>query len=238
MKYIKKKWLFPMVAGLIVLIITVIVIVNLFFAEKELTTMKLNNEDIYIYFSEEKFDFTGNILLDYNNNITNISLDGNKTKLFSEPIYYSKRAEIILPVDYSITFPASACVQKKVGYYSSIKKIDDDYYLNGNGVNQNISNNFLFDGKDYYIFINDSKVLFGDNSYDISPLSYVNYVYDTKDLYIYNYDNDELYYFDNVDDNVYVENEYYKVNLTSDSVVVNGKDKLLMKNFDYLKKLK
>ena len=135
MKKKKNKIIISIVVGLVVLIIVTIVIINAFFAKKELTTLKLQKEDVYIYFSEEKFDFKGNITLDYDNNITSITLDGKKTKLYNEPIYYSKKDELILPVNYSITFPASAGKQNKVNYYTSVKKIDDAYYLVGKKLN-------------------------------------------------------------------------------------------------------
>ena len=69
-------------------------------------------------------------------------------------------------------------------------------------------------------------------------MSFVNYVYDSRELYIYNYDEKKIYYFDNISGNVFVSNDLYKVNLRADSLEINGKNKLLMKNFDYLKKLK
>ena len=68
-------------------------------------------------------------------------------------------------------------------------------------------------------------------------MSYVNYQYDTKDLYIYNFSEDKVYY-ENVSTDVLATTDNYTINLSSDSILINNKNKLLMKNFDYLKKLK
>ena len=69
-------------------------------------------------------------------------------------------------------------------------------------------------------------------------MSYVNYLFNTKTLYIYNYNEDKIYSFNNVDEDVIVVSDYYKVNVSSDIIYVNKKEKLLMKNFNYLNKLK
>ena len=63
-------------------------------------------------------------------------------------------------------------------------------------------------------------------------------VYDTKDLFIYNYKTGKMSSYQNVNGDVLVNNNEFKVNLSSDIIIINNKEKLLMKNFDYLKKLK
>ena len=237
MKNLNKKTLMSIGIALLIIILGIIVTINILMAKKELDTFKIKDEDIYIYFSEEKFEFNGNVYLDHDNNITNIKVNNKKTKLYSEPIYYKNEKKIIIPVNYSIVSTLDG-VQKKVSYYTVLKNIDDDYYLTGRKLDYKISNNFLYDGSDFYIFINNANVKFDNQSIEISPLSYVNYIYDSKELYIYNYELDEVYHYENVNGEVFVINEDFKVNLSADTIVINGKDKLLMKNFNYLKKLK
>ena len=60
---LKQKIIYFFVA-ILVIIIAIIVIINVFFAKKELESKELKNQDIYINFSEEKFDFKGDIILD------------------------------------------------------------------------------------------------------------------------------------------------------------------------------
>ena len=224
--------------SLLVIIIAVIVIFNLIFVNKELTTFKLSKEKVYIYFGEKKFKYTGNISLDYDNSIANIKLNDKEIILYSEPIYFQNKEELILPVTYSVVFAANNGVQNKVNYFTRLINNDNHFTLKNNDLNVPIENVFLYDGSDYYIFIDDSLVSFLDKEINISPMSYVNYIYDTKELYIYNHDEDKVYYFENVTGDVFVYNDVYKVNLKSDSLLFKGKNKLLMKNFDYLKKLK
>ena len=233
---LKQKIIYFFVA-ILVIIIAIIVIINVFFAKKELESKELKNQDIYINFSEEKFDFKGDIILDREDNVTNVKINGKKTKLYSEPVYFKNKKELILPTNYSITFPMNG-KQNKINYYTSLKKIDNDYYLINNNLKFNMNKDFLFDGSDLYIFVNDSNVTFGDRNIQITPMSYVNYLFNSKMLYIYNYGEDKIYSFNNVDEDVLVISDYYKVNVSSDIIYVNKKEKLLMKNFNYLNKLK
>ena len=236
-KVFKNKKARTAIIGLLLIVLIAIVLVSLFLVNKELNSKKLSNEKIYIYFGNEKFDFKGNITLDHDNNITNIKLNNKKVTLYSEPIYYAKKKQIILPTAYSVV-NTSVGLQNKVSYYTEIVDRDGAYYLTNNELDYRLNNNFLFDGSDLYIFIQPSKVIFGDKEIEITPLSFVNYVFDTKELFIYNYEKDKMEYFTDVNGDVFVTNDNYKVNLSSDNMIFNKNEKLLMKNFDYLKKLK
>ena len=227
-----------LIIGLLVFIVVSVVIISNIFARKELNTKKIKNEDVYIYFGKEKFDYSGNIVLEKDNSITSIKLNNKKISLYSEPIYYKSKKSIILPVAYSVCFPKSSGRQYKVQYYTEIQNVGEDYYLVNRNLNSMVTNNFLFDGKDYYIFLSDVLIRFDNQEIPISSMSYVNYQYDTKDLYIYNFSEDKVYYYENVSTDVLATTDNYTINLSSDSILINNKNKLLMKNFDYLKKLK
>lgn len=237
LKTIDKKIIISGIIGIIIVIVGIIVIINLFFAKEELSNKKIK-EDVYIYFQQEKFDFKGNITLNHDENITNIRFNNRKTKLFSEPIYYANKKDIIIPVKYSVVSTSDG-IQKLVNHYTELKNIDGEFYLTGNDLKYKLSNkHFLFDGSDYYIFLDNGTVTFGDQIIPFTPLSYANYIFDTKELYVYNYEEDKVYYFENVEGNIFAQTENYKANIYADTIIINGKDKLLMKNFDYLKKLK
>ena len=227
-----------LIIGLLVFIVVSVVIISNIFARKELNTKKIKNEDVYIYFGKEKFDYSGNIVLEKDNSITSIKLNNKKISLYSEPIYYKSKKSIILPVAYSVCFPKSSGRQYKVQYYTEIQNVGEDYYLVNRNLNSMVTNNFLFDGKDYYIFLSNVFIHFDNQEIPISSMSYVNYQYDTKDLYIYNFSEDKVYYYENVSTDVLATTDNYTINLSSDSILINNKNKLLMKNFDYLKKLK
>lgn len=236
-KVLSNKKIVAIIISTLILLLLIMIILFLFAAKKDLNSKNIKDKDIYIYFGKEKFDFKGNITLDHDNKITNIKLNNKKVELYSEPIYYTKEKSVILPVDYSVV-NTSLGIQNKISYYTEIVNRGDDFYLVNNELDYKLNNNFLFDGCDLYIFIKPSKVTFNNEKIDISPLSFVNYVFDTRELYIYDYENDKIKYYDNVSTDVFVSNENYKINLSSDNMIYKSKEKLLMKNFNYLKKLK
>lgn len=222
----------------IIFIITMVSFVLLYIANKELNTYDFKEAKMYIYFSEEKFDFLGNLKINHDNKVTSIKMDGEKVDLYSEPIYYADKKRLFFPVNYSIVTPLDMGKQYKVSYFSELLTEDEDYYLKQGEENIKVNNSFFFDGEDYYIFINEGDVFFNDQAIHITPYSYVNYIYSKKKLYIYNYEEDKVYYYENVLDDVRFVAKEFEVNLSSDSLLLNGKNKLLMKNFSYLKKMK
>jgi len=237
MKILKNKKVRTFLIGIVVFVLAIIVILNLFAVKKELSSKKIKNEDIYLYFGSEKFEYKGNITLDHENSITNIQFNNKDVTLFSEPIYFAKKEKIILPVAYSVV-NANIGLQNKVGFYTEIVNRDGYYYLLNKDLDYKLNDHFLYDGEDMYIFIQPSTVSFQDKKIEISPLSFVNYLFNTQELYIYDYKEDKVSYYEQVTDNVIVSNENYKINLSSDNIIYKDKEKLLMKNFDYLKKLK
>lgn len=234
-KKIKKV---SLIIGLLIFIVVSVVIISNMIARKELNTKKVKNEDVYIYFGKEKFDFSGNIILEKDDSITSIKLNNRKITLYSEPVYYKNKNSIILPVAYSVCFPKSSGKQYKVQYYTELQNIGEDYFLVNKNLKYKVTNIFLFDGKDYYIFLSDVSIHFDNQEIPISSMSYVNYQYDTKDLYIYNFSEDKVYYYEDVRSDIFAKSDNFTINLSSDSIILNNKNKLLMKNFDYLKKLK
>ena len=236
MKKNKKKIITSIIIGVVFLLIIGIVIFNVFLARKDLNSLVVK-EKLYMYFGTEKFKVNGKVTFNYDGNVSDLLINNKKTELYSEPIYYSDKMKLILPVNYNFVSYMTG-VQNKVNYFTILEQKYDDYYLTNNNLKYKANNGFLYDGSDYYLFLHDAKVEFNGVSADITPFSYVNYIYDSKELYIYNYKEDKVYYYDNVLGNVYVTNDKFKVDVSSDIIVINNKEKLLMKNFEYLKNLK
>ncbi len=224
---------------LTVLIMLLLVVISLFLAKKNLNEYKIRNENIYIYFGEEKFEFNSDVILDKNNNITSLKTDDKKLNLYSEPVYIKNKKKIIFPKSMNVVFPKSSFKQYKINYYTVLTKDNEDYKLTNKNLDYRISNSFLYDGNDLYFFITKGTVTFSNQSIDISPMSYVNYSYGNGELYIYNYDEDKVYYYPAmIDGDVIFKNDDFELNISSDSVKSGTKNKLLRKNIDDLGRLK
>lgn len=224
---------------LTVLIMLLLVVISLFLAKKNLNEYKIRNENIYIYFGEEKFEFNSDVILDKNNNITSLKTDDKKLNLYSEPVYIKNKKKIIFPKSMNVVFPKSSFKQYKINYYTVLTKDNEDYKLTNKNLDYRISNSFLYDGNDLYFFITKGTVTFSNQSIDISPMSYVSYSYGNGELYIYNYTEDKVYYYPAmIDGDVIFKNDDFELNISSDSVKSGTKNKLLRKNIDDLSRLK
>ena len=233
-----KKTLGIALAG-ILLIILIIVVISIFFAKKDLNEYKIKNENIYMYFGEEKFEFNSDVILDNDNNVTSLKSNNKKLELYSEPVYIKNKKKVIFPKNMNVVFPKSSFKQYKVNYYTVLTKDNGDYKLTNKNLNYRISNSFLYDGNDLYFFITEGTVTFSNQSIKIPPMSYVSYTYGNGELYIYNYDEDKVYYYPAmIDGDVIFKNDDFELNISSDSVKSGTKNKLLRKNIDDLGRLK
>ena len=221
--------------GIVFVAISVIAVISL--TKKDLEELIIENDEVYIYFGEEKFEFKSKATLYNDKGITSLLLDEKKVELQSEPIYYKKRVEALFPQKMSVVFPITNGMQKKVNYYTSIEKNGEDFYLKNKDLDYKISSSFLYDGNDLYFFIEDTKIVFGEVEINIPRFSYVINRY-KGELYIYDYSQDNMMFFEQVNEDVYAISNNYKINISIDSLILNNKTKLLMKNLDYLKNLK
>ena len=134
-----KKTLGITLAG-ILLIILIIVVISIFFAKKDLNEYKIKNENIYMYFGEEKFEFNSDVVLDNDNNVTSLKSNNKKLELYSEPVYIKNKKKVIFPKNMNVVFPKSSFKQYKVNYYTVLTKDNDDYKLTNKNLNYRISN--------------------------------------------------------------------------------------------------
>lgn len=219
---------------LFIIIIAIIVICILLFMKKNINEYKIEKAKTYIYFGERRFDYNTELTLNAESGITKIKLNGQEVDLDSQPIYYTGMDKIIFPSEMSVIYPTTG-QSYKIPRFTNIEIQNGTVYTDAS--NNPLDNIFIYDGNDLYFFIDDAKLTVGETQVDLSPLSYVIYNYNGE-LYIYNHRDDQMYYLPNVTDNVYVETNKYKINLSIDSITYKDKEKLLIKNFTYLDLLK
>lgn len=235
----ENKKILGLALAITILIMLVLVVASVLFAKKDLNEYKIKNENIYIYFGEEKFEFNSDVILDKDNNVASLKSNDKKLNLYSEPVYIKNKKKVIFPKSMNVVFPKSSFKQYKINYYTVLTKDNEDYKLTNKNLDYRISNSFLYDGNDLYFFITKGTVTFSNQSIDISPMSYVNYSYGNGELYIYNYDEDKVYYYPAmIDGDVIFKNDDFELNISSDSVKSGTKNKLLRKNIDDLDRLK
>ncbi len=225
-----------LILGSIAASITLVLVVSLVvYFKNRINEYVLEKHDFYQYLSGTKYEYSGNLKLSNSNDITELLFDDVTVTLDSTPLYYKDEEKIILPKTMSIIFPLSNILQYKVNYFSSISKEEDSYYLIDGDRKETLSNCFLYDGNDLYFFIDETKIVIGDQEIVVSPLSYVILTYNDN-IQIYNYSTDQMQTILIGENQAFAISGNYNINLSIDAVVYNNNSRLLIKNTSYLQR--
>lgn len=220
--------------GLLIILFVIVFICGLM--GKEMNELKIEDANMYQYFGTQRFEYNTSLVLDHNNAITELKVNGEAVTLDSTPFYYATEKKVLFPTNMSVVFPKSGGIQYKLKYFSYADGTGLDNYLKNETVNTLVSDVFLFDGNDLYFFLEEINITFQGNTVTIPAFSYVIYNYN-KELYIFNYDMQTMDHYENVKEATAM-NEDYTINLGIDSLIMGDSTRLLLKNLEFLDSLK
>lgn len=225
-----------LIFGLLGILIVVLLLSML--ANRKMNEYVIKNEQIYVFFGDERFDYDSEVILNRDNDITNIKIDGQVVKLDSEPIFIKDKDEVILPSNMSLVSPLEGVIQKKISYFSRVTSSNDDIFLNTlNLKDYSLYKVFMYDGKDLYFFCDDVTIMLGNEKIEVPALSYVICEY-TGNTYIFNYTNKNVMVYETNGKTVKATDGNYVVDLKYDLVEFNDNSVLLVKNVGNLPNLK
>jgi len=232
-EFVKKKYniLIP-----IFLLVVVLIAVLLYTREyKNNRYANLDDIDVYQYFSGTKMEYTAtigrnkkNVILSFENKDFDVNLD-------STPVYLKDNDSVVFPKEMSLVFPLKDR-EHLVAPLSEIYKENDLYYLNIRNLNKDFNHSFLYDGKNLYFFIDEVSIFINDEVIKLSPMSYVNYSY-LNLLEYYDRESDTYKQIDVTSGNVYIENDYMKVDIGLDKIIYEKSFTLLTNDFSILTKI-
>ena len=232
MKKNAKKIKDSAIAIMLVIVLIVIIFLVVMYLGK-LNTEKVVDVDFYQYFSGKKVEYTGSQQISKKGEITLISTKDSNIQLDSTPIYYkNEENKVLFPEAMLEITPLDNGKTTKINKFTNIIKEDESIYLEGKDEKKQVSNGFIYDGEDLYFFIEKTKIVIGDEEYEISPLSYVITTY-KNGVEIYNYEKDEYKVIETEED-VVAQTDSYIINTSIDILKANGKEQLLLKNVDAL----
>lgn len=224
----------------IAIIVVVVVILSSLFAKKEIEQYSIRNKTVYTFIGGEKLEFNGKITLNHSNDVTNLEVENGKYQLGSEPLYIEGEDSVIFPSAMSVVMPLQKMAQYKVGYFTLLK-FDDKQpqpILSGSNIsNIPIANAFIYDGGNIYFFLEDTKLTFDGKTVMVSAMSFVDCSY-KGDLEVVDYTKGESTVYENVNGTVLADHGDYRINLSFDSVEIDGVSALLIKNVDSLGNIK
>ena len=187
--------------------------------------VKVETGSYYQYFGNEKVVYDVAVSKNSKDVITKIEPVGKYVNYDSTPLYSSKKDIVIFPSNMSVVAPIVNCSEYLTKANSYVKYENKRYSLVTNKYNQYLGHYFFYDGEDLYFFIEDIVLVIGDKKIELSPFSYI--VANSRKITYYDKVNDKIDTITRDDEDVYVENEYYKIFVTNDYIDYMGQRSIL-----------
>ncbi len=200
--------------------------------------VKIENYELYQYFSGIKQNYTGKITIKKNGESATLESEGVDVDPGFIPIYFQEvNNEVIFPVDMALIFPRIQNKNYKINYFSKLyvdlENEDKNVYLKYEDNDLFLENCFLYDGADLYFFPYATSVVIDGTTYDLSPLSYV--IVNYKELIeIYDKQSDKYTIIDSHVNDVIANLGSYRINLSTDMILYENSSRLLLKQVNLL----
>jgi len=229
----KKSKIITLIAILSMIVIMFIVAMTV----KRVNTSILENYEFYQYYGGRKVSYTGTIVLESKNNISEVKTEDNRIQLDSTPIYYEDiYNKVLFPKNMAVVYPIANGLMYKMNRFSNIKEANGGFYLEKEEQDKTLENVFLYDGVDMYFFLENITIHIEDKEYKITPLSYAKVQYNGN-VEIYNKEEDKYIVIEGNFKNVLAKSEDYTVNMSIDAIQYGEKQQLLIKLIDSLQNL-
>lgn len=188
---------------------------------------------VYQYFSDKKYEYTSIISHNKKDVIVDFKPQDIKVNLDSTPIYYKNKNAVILPKDMSVVMPTLSCAEYLSKGYSYITYANGVYNLTTDRYNKKLNHYFLYDGSDLYFFIEPVKLTVNKQIIELSPFSYVIAKYNRYISY-YDKKTNTAKTIETTGESNTIENDYYKVYISKDTVDFQGTNVILTSNIKEL----
>ena len=222
-----------------VVLIIILIIISLFFVlRKNMDKVIIKDHDLYQYLNGIKIEYTGTIEIDKKTeDITKLNFKDVSIDLDTTPIYFKDSSKTLFPKNMGVMFPTQG-TQYKINYHSTIYRELEDIYVKDGSMKRILSDAIIYDGADIYYLVDETKITFLENEIILKPMSYI--IVDTFNqmVQVYDYDKDNFSVYENVNDEVIISTDKYKVNASFDLMYYNDKSRLFIKKIDMLSNLK
>ena len=243
----KKKIKLKKNSKIILISVIVIVVVSIvgFIIYKHyegLNKVTIKDYELYQYFAGQKYEYTGELSLKRNGEITKLKYKDIELDIDSTPIYFkNKDNEMLLPTNMGFYILRIRNKNYKLPYFSRIyvdeSKNDSSSFLMVDDEKVYLEKSILFDGNNLYVFLYDTTIVIDGKEIKLSPLSYISVTYQDE-IYYYDKKNDEYVIIPSHVEDVIATIDGFKVNLSTDTIMYDNNAKLLIKNIDNLNSFK
>ena len=205
---------------------------------RKINSIRYDNYDLYQYFSGAKINYKGVFSVRYDNSVTKVESVDKRIDVGFIPIYFEKISNaVIFPVDMELIFPKYRNKNYRLRYLSVLTSDGNDEdemaFIGDDSKKKYLDSSFLYDGDDLYFFPYSTKVMIDDKEYQLSSLSYI--IVNYKGLIeLYNKHDDKYIMIDSHEKDVIAMVDNFKINLSTDMVMYDNENKLLIKSVDKL----
>lgn len=149
-------------------------------------------DSAYQYYGGSTASISSGAALRRNSDGTTELVQGGHSAETTQPIYLADSTAVVLPDDMLYFAPRSGeC--RRVVYFTEIERRNNGTIVAGrDGATATIDPGFLYDGEDFYLFLEPVKLTMGGYSMELSALSYVEAVYGGN-IIAFNYDTRETF---------------------------------------------
>lgn len=144
------------------------------------------------YYAGSTFYISENASLMRKKDEVYLEVNGDLQKLSSLPIYYTERRAMLLPTDMVYCIPRSGDFSRAPQF----AEVECDEYggikLRGDKKTVTAPLGFLYDGGDYYVFLEPVTLRFNGYKFDLPAMSYVEAVY-AGQVMVFNYETREFF---------------------------------------------
>lgn len=219
------------IVGFLVLFIASFILFRYFSGLKEFTYSE--EYPLYQYFAGEKNIYTGKVTLSLDDDISKIETKEGIEDMKDAPIYFQNiDNEVLTSNNMLLIFPRINNKNYRINAFSRVVYDKDSatayYYLGKEKIF--LDEVFLFDGSNLYLFLSNVSVVIDDETYELSPLSYIIVNY-KEQIEIYDKATDKYTIIDTHEKDVIATLNTHKINLSVDMV---NNNRLLLKSAENL----
>ncbi len=157
-----------MIAAAVAVIVVAVVVARMF---RDESTSFSTDASLYQYYGFEKQEYTGEsrIAVDEDGILT-LTNGETQTQLDGTPLYYSNQSRMILLCDM-VYMPTSGAPAYVYLLGEAFMRNESAYIVNSGGEIA-VDGGFLYNGKDLYVFLEPVTLTIGDETVELSALSY------------------------------------------------------------------
>lgn len=205
---------------------------------KKINSIRFENYELYQFFSGRKFNYEGVMSITYKEETVELKSKDQNVDLGFIPVYFKKITnEVLFPVNMELIFPRYKNKNYRLKYFTRIisdsSNDGESAFIKNKKNNIFLEESFLYDGENLYFFPYSTVVEIDNKEYSLTPLSYIIVNYKGT-IEMFNKGKGSYLIIDEHENDVIAKVGNFKVNLSTDMIMYENENRLLIKNVSKL----